>query len=84
VLRPGGSFVASVPNAYRLKGRLQFLLGRPPENDPTHLQMFSGDDVRALLTGLDDPRVHFVAGRLVPLHPRLFANDIVFAGRKPS
>jgi SAM-dependent methyltransferase len=84
VLRPGGTFVASVPNAYRLKGRLLFLLGRPPENDPTHLQMFSGDDVRALLTGLDDTHVHFVAGRLVPLHPRLFANDIVFAGRKPS
>jgi SAM-dependent methyltransferase len=84
VLRPGGTFVASVPNAYRLKGRLLFLVGRPPENDPTHLQMFSGADVRALLSGFDDPRVHFVAGRLVPLHARLFANDIVFAGRKPT
>jgi methionine biosynthesis protein MetW len=84
VLRPGGTFVASVPNAYRLKGRLLFLFGRPPENDPTHLQMFSGADVRALLAGFADTHVHFVAGRLVPLHPRLFANDIVFAGRKPS
>jgi SAM-dependent methyltransferase len=83
VLRPDGTFVASVPNAYRLKGRLLFLFGRPPENDPTHLQMFSAADVRALLDGFDDPRLHFVAGRLVPLHPRLFANDIVFAGRKP-
>jgi 2-polyprenyl-3-methyl-5-hydroxy-6-metoxy-1,4-benzoquinol methylase len=83
VLRPGGTFVASVPNAYRLKGRLLFLFGRPPENDPTHLQMFSGADVRALLAGFEDPHVHFVAGRLVPLQPRLFANDIVFAGRKP-
>ncbi len=83
VLRPGGTFVASVPNAYRLKGRLLFLIGRPPENDPTHLQMFSGADVRALLAGFDEPRLHFVAGRLVPLHPRLFANDIVFVGRKP-
>jgi 2-polyprenyl-3-methyl-5-hydroxy-6-metoxy-1,4-benzoquinol methylase len=83
VLRPGGTFVASVPNAYRLKGRLLFLFGRPPENDPTHLQMFSAADVRALLAGFDDPQLHFVAGRLVPLHPRLFANDIVFAGRKP-
>jgi len=83
VLRPGGTFVASVPNAYRLKGRLLFLIGRPPENDPTHLQMFSAADVRALLAGFDEPRLHFVAGRLVPLHPRLFANDIVFAGRKP-
>jgi SAM-dependent methyltransferase len=83
VLRPGGTFVASVPNAYRLKGRLLFLFGRPPENDPTHLQMFSAADVRALLAGFEDPQLNFVAGRLVPLHPRLFANDIVFAGRKP-
>jgi 2-polyprenyl-3-methyl-5-hydroxy-6-metoxy-1,4-benzoquinol methylase len=83
VLRPGGTFVASVPNAYRLKGRLLFLFGRPPENDPTHLQMFSGADVHDLLAGFEDANVHFVAGRLVPLHPRLFANDIVFAGRKP-
>ena len=83
VLRPGGTFVASVPNAYRLKGRLLFLFGRPPENDPTHLQMFSATDVRALLGAFDDAQLHFVAGRLVPLHPRLFANDIVFAGRKP-
>jgi SAM-dependent methyltransferase len=83
VLRPGGTLVASVPNAYRLKGRLLFLFGRPPELDPTHLQMFSAADVRTLLSGLEDPQLHFVAGRLVPLHPRLFANDIVFAGRKP-
>ena len=83
VLRPGGTFVASVPNAYRLKGRLRFLFGRPPESDPTHLQMFSAGHVHALLAGFDEPQLHFVAGRLVPLHARLFANDIVFAGRKP-
>ncbi len=83
VLRPGGTFVASVPNAYRLKNRLRFLAGRKPEDDPTHLQMFSADDVRALLAGFDDPELHFIAGRLVPVHARLFANDIVFSGRKP-
>jgi SAM-dependent methyltransferase len=83
VLRPGGTFVASVPNAYRLKNRLRFLLGRKPEDDPTHLQMFSAEEVRTLLSEFDEPQLHFIAGRLVPLHARLFANDIVFSGRKP-
>jgi hypothetical protein len=72
-----------VPNAYRLKNRLRFLLGRKPEDDPTHLQMFAPHDVRALLAGFEEPRLHFIAGRLVALQPRLFANDIVFSGRKP-
>jgi 2-polyprenyl-3-methyl-5-hydroxy-6-metoxy-1,4-benzoquinol methylase len=84
VLRPGGTFVASVPNAYRLKNRLRFLLGREPEDDPTHLQMFSPSDVHNLLGEFEEPRLHFIAGRLVPVQPRLFANDIVFSGRKPS
>lgn len=83
VLRPGGTFVASVPNAYRLKNRVRFLLGRDPEDDPTHLQMFSPSDVRELLGAFEEPQLHFIAGRLVRLQPRLFANDIVFAGRKP-
>jgi len=82
LLRPGGTFVASVPNAFRLKNRLRFLAGRKPEDDPTHLHMFSPDEVRSLLGRFDEPALHFIAGRLVPLHPRLFANDIVFAGRK--
>ena len=66
-----------------MKNRLRFLAGRKPEDDPTHLQMFSADDVRALLYGFDDPQLQFIAGRLVPVHARLFANDIVFSGRKP-
>jgi SAM-dependent methyltransferase len=83
VLRPGGVFVASVPNAFRLKNRLRFLLGRKPEDDPTHLHMFSPAEIRALLAGYDDVRLDFIAGRLVPVHARLFANDVAFSGRKP-
>jgi SAM-dependent methyltransferase len=82
VLRPGGTLVGSVPNAFRLKNRLRFLLGRKPEDDPTHLHMFAPAEVRSLLSRFEQPTLHFIAGRLVPLHPRLFANDIVFAGRK--
>jgi SAM-dependent methyltransferase len=82
LLRADGRVVGSVPNAFRLKNRLRFLAGRAPEDDPTHLHMFAPDDVRALLAPFEAPELHFIAGRLVELHPRLFANDIVFAGRK--
>jgi SAM-dependent methyltransferase len=83
VLRPGGRPVGSVPNAYRVKSRLRFLLGRAPESDPTHLHLFSPGDVRRLLADFDQVQLCFVAGRFTPLHPRLFANDICFRARKP-
>jgi hypothetical protein len=83
VLRRGGTFVGSVPNAFRLKNRLRFLGGLPPENDPTHLHMFRPEHVRALLADFDDVRLHLIAGRLTRLHRPLFANDIVFAARRP-
>lgn len=83
VLQPGGTFVGSVPNAYRLKNRLRFLVGRAPEADPTHLHMFAPADVRSLLVRFEDVRLVLISSRLLRLHPRLFANDIVFSGRKP-
>jgi SAM-dependent methyltransferase len=84
VLKPGGSLVGSVPNGFRLKNRLVFLLGRPPEPDPTHLHLFSAGDVRGLLRDFDDVELRFVAGRFVPLHGRLFANLIVFSANRPA
>jgi methionine biosynthesis protein MetW len=83
VLRPGGRLVGSVPNAYRLKNRLRFLLGRAPESDPTHLHMFSPSDVRGLLHEFADVQLHLISSRFLRIHPRLLANDIVFAGTKP-
>jgi SAM-dependent methyltransferase len=82
VLQPGGVFVGSVPNGFRLKNRLRFLAGRWPERDPTHLHLFSPGDLRALLGGFEEPRLHFVSSRFLRLHPRLFGNIVVFAGRK--
>lgn len=78
-LRPGGVLVGSVPNAFRVQSRLRFLLGRPPEDDPTHLRMFSPDAMRALLSGFEDIRLDFVGGRYTRLNARLFARDLVFS-----
>jgi SAM-dependent methyltransferase len=83
VLRPGGTLVGSVPNAYRLKNRLRFLAGRSPENNPTHLHMFSPQELLDLLSEFDEPRLHFISSRFLRFHPRLTANIVVFAGRKP-
>ena len=82
VLRAGGVLVGSVPNAYRLQGRLRFLLGRAPEDDPTHLQMYSPAALRELLTGFENVRFEFVGGRYRRLHPRLLARDLVFSGSR--
>jgi 2-polyprenyl-3-methyl-5-hydroxy-6-metoxy-1,4-benzoquinol methylase len=83
VLRPGGTLVGSTPNGFRLKNRLRFAAGRHPEPDPTHLHLFRTDDLRELLQGFEQMELHLVAGRFVPLNARLFANVIVFSGRKP-
>ena len=83
VLRPGGVVVGSVPNAFRVQSRLRFLRGKPPEDDPTHLRMFSRDAMRALLSEFDDVRIDFVGGRYARLGARLLARDLVFRATKP-
>ena len=78
VLAPGGVLVGSVPNAFRVQSRLRFLRGRPPEDDATHLRMFSPQGLRELLAGFDGVELTYVGGRYVRLHARLFARDLVF------
>lgn len=78
VLKPGGVLVGSVPNAFRAQSRLRFIRGRPPEDDPTHLRMFSPDAMRDLLREFRDVRIDFVGGRYARLSGRLFARDLVF------
>jgi SAM-dependent methyltransferase len=84
VLRPGGTFVGSVPNAFRLKNRFRFIMGRHPESDPTHLHLFTPGQVRAMLRDFNEIRLHYIASRFLRIHPRLFGNDIIFACRKKA
>lgn len=83
VLRPGGSFVGSVPNFFRLKNRLVMLTGRRFDHDPTHLQIFAPQDVRSMLSSFEEVDVRFISSRFLRLRPRLFGNIMVFSGRKP-
>ena len=83
VLRTGGVLAGSVPNAYRVQSRLRFLRGKPPEDDPTHLRMFSATAIRELLAGFAQVELHFVGGRYARLNARLFARDLVFSAIKP-
>jgi SAM-dependent methyltransferase len=83
VLRPGGVLVGSVPNAFRIQSRLRFLRGRAPEDDPTHLRMFSPQALRELLAGFEDVQLTYVGGRYRRVHPRLLARDLVFRAVRP-
>jgi SAM-dependent methyltransferase len=84
LLRPGGVFVGSVPNAFRLQNRLLFLLGRQPESDPTHLRMYRARDIRELLADFAAVRVTPLGGRYRRLHARLLAQDLVFSAIRPA
>jgi SAM-dependent methyltransferase len=83
VLRPGGRFVGSVPNAFRLKSRLRFAAGRHPETDATHLQLFTPSALASLLGDFEDVELRFAVGRYVRWHARLMARVQVFSARKP-
>lgn len=83
VLRPRGVLVGSVPNAFRVQSRLRFLRGKPPEDDPTHLRMFSPAAMRELLGEFENVRINYVGGRYTRLNARLFARDLVFRAFRP-
>jgi SAM-dependent methyltransferase len=85
ILPPGGLFVGSVPNAYRLKNRLTFLAGRPFDKDPTHLRFFSITFLRNMLDRwFDEIEIRPMVGRFVFLHPALFANDLIWRCKRRS
>jgi SAM-dependent methyltransferase len=85
VLRPGGRFVGSVPNAFRLKNRLLFLVGKEFEVDPTHLRHFSPASLKQMLdASFTHIQIIPAIGRLVRAHGPLFANTLLWRCEKPG
>lgn len=76
VIVPGGTFIGTVPNAFRLRNRIQFLLGREFEPDPTHLRQFSPQAIREVLADFREVELEFHGGRRRDLHPRWMAANM--------
>lgn len=63
-LVPGGMFIGSVPNAFSLRNRLRYMLGRKrhtPLEDPTHINHFTYSELKDILES------RFDQVRIVPL-----------------
>ena len=95
VLKPTGRLLGSVPNSYRLRNRLRFLMGRQYESDPSHLRQYSHEILRRELEAhFRAVEIHPVSGHLlgggstgIPVFPwlpfrvrALFALDLIFVG----
>lgn len=68
VLKEGGLFCGTTPNAYRLLTKFEFLLGKPLCGDPTHLHYFSYDTLNSLL------KDHFREVKIVPYHGHIIGS----------
>ena len=89
VLRPGGSFIGSVPNAFALKNRIKYLFavkrGTPLE-DPMHINQFSWPDLAGLFQSCFGSAVLYPLGKkfggVVNISPSLLAYSIAFSAKK--
>jgi 2-polyprenyl-3-methyl-5-hydroxy-6-metoxy-1,4-benzoquinol methylase len=88
-LKPGGTFIGSVPNAFRMRNRWKFLMGREYETDPTHVRQFSFGKLEVLLrASFSSVEIVPLEGKVAPFIPvstklpqalsRLFAKDLLW------
>lgn len=88
-LKPGGMFIGSVPNAFRMRNRMKFLFGNEFENDPTHVRQFSYHKLQMVLNPfVSELEIVPLQGKILPFLPvspllpnllnRLFAKDLLW------
>ncbi len=88
-LKEGGQFIGSVPNAFRMRNRMKFFLGKEYESDPTHVRQFSESKLRCLLLKtFKEVEIIPIQGKILPflkVSPsmpfflnRLFAKDLLW------
>ena len=92
-LRKGGLFIGSVPNAFRVRNRLKFLMGNEFETDPTHVRQLSFSRLNGVLGSLfSKVEIVPIEGKVLPFLPvskriprkvgRLFAKDLLWQAKK--
>ena len=97
VLTKNGTLIGSVPNAFRLRNRWKFLLGKPFESDPSHLRSYSDKTLtEELIKVFEKIQIHPISGHLIgggssgvpvfewlpyPIR-NLFGLDLVFEAKK--
>jgi SAM-dependent methyltransferase len=69
VLKKGGMFIGTVPNAYRMKTRLDFLRGKPLTRDPSHIRFFHYKTLYSLLIK------YFGSVTIMPLAGHIIGNN---------
>ncbi len=91
-LKPGGLFIGSVPNAFRMRNRWKFLFGHEYETDPTHVRQFSFHRLKKTLeVNFCDVNIIPLQGKVLPFLPvsqklperlnRLFARDLLWKSK---
>lgn len=92
-LKPGGVFIGSVPNAFRMRNRIKFLFGNDFESDPTHVRSFSYQKLEGLLFNhFNEIEIIPIQGKVIPFVPvssklpkkltRLFAKDLLWRAER--
>ncbi len=82
ILRKGGVFIGSTPNAFRYDKRWELLLGNDPKSfsDKTHLQYFSYLTIKEILErDFDQVEIFSYAGnKLVKFLPKLISDGFIW------
>jgi 2-polyprenyl-3-methyl-5-hydroxy-6-metoxy-1,4-benzoquinol methylase len=77
VLVKKGLFLGSVPNAFHLKNRFLFLIGKNFE-DEMHFHQFSRKKIKTLLSNMfSETEIIPLGGRILPIFPMWFSKRLV-------
>ncbi len=79
VLTENGYVLITVPNAFRLKNRLKFIMGKAFEEDYTHLRWYNEEILNHYFESHQFKLIHFdyINSNYLYLNKKLFANNIL-------